>query len=277
MVSLRTLIDCLDVDDDDGQVSVLGHIFGFIRRRVPFDFCAGAPGEVSLLTQVRAVQDPHIHLNVIKVGFDVLPDTTAALERIDYAIYRAREIYAQVPLGVGRVNHYFITAAEADGADVLDDKQEADDLSDEWSVDNGGIDAFIVRNIAASDFIGISPVGGSCQKPSKRDGMVAGEIAQPFREFARTFSHELGHFLGLSHPHGKDDCPDSGSGLCDNLMAQSPCANTCGSGVCASTNLTRVQGAYILGEVELLPPGIAGPLGLLGQPLSAHCSVRDGC
>jgi hypothetical protein len=208
-----------------------------------------------MLQKIQGIQSKHIHLNVIRVGFDLLSDEDLGLEKLDYAIFRIHEIYRPVNLGIGRVEHYFIDSDEADGADNLGSEDEADELSDDWSVDNNGIDAFVVRNISDDDFVGISPVGGDCDKPSKDDGLVAGEIGRTHDEVARTFAHEIGHFLDLPHNHGdKPDCPGTTNG-CNNLMAQTRCANSCGGGVKAAVLLTSSQ----------------------GNKMRDHCSVRNAC
>jgi hypothetical protein len=262
MASVKQIMGCIGRDTSQG-LSVLQHLFGFWRRQVPTDPVATA--EVSVLDQVRGLQGRHLHLNVIAVGWwNTLPTSQqdTAREKIDYAIYRTRNIYAAVNLGVGRVNHYVITQDEADGAHDVGSEGEADELSDDWSVDNNGIDCFVVRTISA-DFVGISPVDGDCDKGGKRDGLVAGAIDRGgvtagFDAFSRTFAHEIGHYLDLQHNHDDGDncanCPGSVA-ACDNLMAQTRCANCCGNGVRAGVLLTSNQGSTMRG----------------------HCTTQSGC
>lgn len=257
MASVKAMMNCVGIDTS-GNVSMLFHFFGFIRQAVPSD-PTGASTQVSVLSQVRAVQGRHIHLNVIRVGFDALTGGATALdtalEKLDYATFRTRIFYNQVNLGVGRVQHWFITAAQSDGKDDLGSEGEADDLIAEWSVPNNGVDAFVVRNISDT-FVGkASDIPGECDKESKDDGVVAGEINRPYDAFARTFAHEIGHHLGLKHNHGgRPDCPGTTNG-CNNLMAQTRCANNCGGGVRVATLLTSSQ----------------------GSKMRSHCSVRSGC
>lgn len=254
MASLKATMSALGISPGG---SVLFKVFGFIRARVPQDPVA-TTASVSLLGQIRNVQQRHIHLNVIRVGFDAISGASAqaqALLDIDYAIYRTRIIYSAVNLGVGRVQHWFIDAAEADGYDDLGSEDEADELIAGWSVQNDGVDAFVVRNISSSSFVGkAADIPGDCDKSSKDDGVVAGEASRSGDNFARTFAHEIGHHLGLSHNHGASpNCPGSTSG-CNNLMAQTRCANSCGGGTRTAVLLSSSQ----------------------GSTMRDHCSVRGG-
>lgn len=250
MASVKSILDCIGVDTG-GSVSILRRMFGFTRARVPPDPDTSVRAEVSVLRLVRDLQGEHIHVNVIRVGFDALSaaDRATAFEKLDYAIYRIRNIYRPVRLGVGRIEHFLIDTADANGRDDLGSEDEADELSDEWTVPGNAIDAFVVRNISDGDFVGISPVGGSCDKDGKDDGLVAGEIGRGFEGFSRTFAHEIGHFLGLEHNHG-DDCPSTTAGQ-NNLMAQTRCAISTRTSVL----LTGSQ----------------------GSTMRDHCSVRGGC
>ena len=253
MASVKSMMSCIGVDTS-GSVSILRHLFGFRRSRVPTDPDNTVTAQVSMLQKLEGLQGKHIHINIIRVGFDLLADVDDGLEKLDYATYRIHNIYRTVNLGIGRVEHYVIDSDDADGADNLGSEDEADELSDDWSVYNDGIDAFVVRNISDDDFVGLSP-HGSCDKPSKDDGLVAGEIGRTYEAVARTFAHEIGHFLGLDHNHGDDpDCPNTTNG-CNNLMAQTRCATSCGSGVRAAVLLTNSQ----------------------GNTMRGHCSVRNAC
>lgn len=250
---------CLGIPAATGNVSVLGDFFGFLRRQVPTDPDPTVTAQVSLLSLMKGAKQKHIHLNIIQVGFDLLAGGATGLdtafETIDYALYRMRNIYGQVSLGVGRVQHWEISSADAAGMDNLGSEDEADELIAAWSVPNDGVDAFVVRNIS-DDFVGkASAIPGVCDKEDSEDGVVAGEIGRTGDDFARTFSHEIGHHLKLKHNHGaKPDCPDTTNG-CNNLMAQTRCANNCGGGTRVAILLTSGQ----------------------GSTMRAHCSVKGAC
>ena len=245
MLSVKDTLDCMGVDTS-GQVSVLGDLFGFFQRRVPPDPVTTVTASVSVKDQLEAMTGRHVHLNMITVGFDTLSasDQQDADDKVDYAVYRTRNIYAQVNLGVGRVEHYAIDADDSNGHDDLGSEGEADDLSDEFSIDNDGIDVFLVRNISDTDFVGISPVPGDCDKGGDDDGLVGGEINRGFEGFSRTVAHEIGHFLNLSHNHGAD-CPTTTAGM-NNLMAQTRCAISTRTSVL----LTNAQGTTMRGRCQ---------------------------
>jgi hypothetical protein len=242
MASLKGILnDCMDINTS-GTVSVLSGMFGFFRGRVPTDPQPGVTASVSVLGQIRNLQERVVHLNVIRVGIDHF--TADEIHKIDYAIYRARKIYSTVNLCVARVEHFDISSAAADGRDDLGSEDEAEDLTQEWTVPNDAVDIFLVDNISDSDFVGISPVGGPCDKDAKgMNGVVGGEVNRDFEGVARTFAHELGHYLGLSHTHDSDNCPTTTAGK-SNLMTQTKCVDSVRDAVV----LTSSQGSTVRGH-----------------------------
>ena len=251
MESVRSIMNCIGVDTS-GRVSLLFHLFGFFRARVPSDPCSSATAQVSLLEHVNSLKGRHVHLNIIRVGIDNF--TSNEIDRIDSAIYRSRDIYRTVNLGVGRIEHYDVLASDANGHDDIGSEAEAEDLTQEWTIPNDGLDVFMVDNISDPDFVGISAVDGPCDKDAAgMNGVIGGEVNRTADGVARTFAHEIGHYLGLQHNHGAD-CPNTAA-ECNNLMAQTRCATSCGGGVCQAVILTAAQ----------------------GNDVSDHCSVQDGC
>lgn len=246
MQSVKAALSCIGMSG--GTRSVLGDLFGFLLRRVPTDPDTTVTASVSLTAHLQGLSGRHLHVNAISVGFDTLSaaDQQTALERIDYGIYRTRNIYRPVSLGIGRVQHWQISAAASGGRDDLGSDDEADDLTDEWTVPNNGIDVFVVRNIS-DDFVGTSPVPGDCDKDDKDDGLIGGEINRGHEPFSRTFAHEIGHFLNLSHNHGADPaCPATTAGQ-NNLMAQTRCAISARNSVL----LTSGQGSTVRGRCQV--------------------------
>lgn len=236
--NVKSVMNCIGVNTS-GTVSVLGNLFGFLRQRVPNDPCETTTAEVSVLNQVNRLKGKHVHLNIIRVGIDNF--TSAEVDKIDYAIYRAHKIFNTRSLGIGRVEHYDVTNAEAGGKADIGSDDEAEDLTHDWTVDNNAIDVFMVDNISA-DFVGLSPVGGPCNKDAKgMNGVLGGEVNRSSSGVARSFVHEIGHYLGLPHKNSSFD----------NIMCQTSKANS----TCDSVLLTSSQGNTIRG----------------------HCFVKNGC
>jgi len=151
MGSLRDIAQCIGVT---GNFSVLHDFYGY----------TAAPQDLSVLTQVRRLQRRHVHMNLIRVGIESF---TAADElEIDGAVQFTRDSYAAVNLGVGHVTRWFITTADANGRDNIGSDGEAEDLTNEWTVDNHALDVFFVLTYAGTT-IGLSRVDGPCDKDAK--------------------------------------------------------------------------------------------------------------
>jgi len=239
VASIRSLAGCIDVS---GGFTILGEFFGFWRRRLPPD-PTGARVAVSLLSQARLLRGEHIHLNVVAVGSDSFTD--AEDQQIDYSLYRIRNIYAAVGVGVGRVRHYGVLAADAGGLDNVTSEDEMEEIAQTWRVDNDGIDVFIpfAMNVPSGGgfLLGLSPVPGPCEE--KDDKGMNGSMVGMFgsEQTSRSFSHEVGHYLGLEHRNGSPT----------NLMCQSGSASS-------------IRNSVVLWASQ-------------GNDMKAHCLCKDNC
>lgn len=244
--SIRALAGCVGIT---GQFSILGDFFGFARGRLPPD-PTGVRVEVSLREQATRLRGEHSHLNIIAVGSDQFTDNDYI--EIDYSIFKLRNVYRPVGVGVGRVQHWVVSTADANGLDTPTTTGDLEDLTQDWTVPNDGIDLFVPHNMSVASnggmILGRSAIDGPCDKDAKgMNGATCGLWGS--EQTARTFAHELGHYLGLSHNHG-DACPTSTAGQ-NNLMAQSRCALSTRNSVL----LTSSQ----------------------GDNMDDHCSIMGGC
>jgi len=193
MRSLREHFRAIGLGDQGG--SVLHGFFGL----------GEAPEKLSLQEQMARVRRVNVlHLNVIRLAFDTVIPRAPLERKIDMAIHRARQIFDQAFIGIGRVSHFIIEDAFAGLYPDIGSDGEADDLCDAYSVDNDGIDTFIVLSYAGNT-VGSSRSPGSCDKDNKggSSGIVV-EVGQTNAEVtAKAYSHELGHFLGYPH-HSSD-------------------------------------------------------------------------
>jgi len=250
MRSVKQFAECIGVDTSV-TVSVLFHLFGFVRARVPEESCSSETAQVSLLEHMESLKGKHIHLNIIRVGIDLF--TSDEIEGIDFGIYHSRRIFRAVNLGIGRVKHYNVASSSVDPDEDLGSFAEARDLINTWTVWNNGLDVFMVENISDPEgWVGYSPyIGGPVDKTEDNTGIIGGRVNRSAEAVARTLAHEIGHYLSLPHNHGDCDdtscCPNTTT-ACNNLMAQTKCATFCGDGVCQAINLTNSQGSDIRGH-----------------------------
>jgi hypothetical protein len=201
------------------KVSVASDLFGYVRGHVP-RMPDGTGAKESLLAWAKLGRGNSFNVNTIFVGPESF--TSTMFDEVDTAIHRMRQIYAPIGVGVKWVWRWHIDAADADGLDVLTDEGEVDDLLSGWAVDNGSIGLFFPAgwNVPDGDggfLLGKSVVDGPC--PDEQSGTKGAKgscagLTGPLTS-SRTTSHEIGHYLGLTH---KQDHPE-------NLMCQTGKAN----------------------------------------------------
>src|SRR5215813_13899471 len=134
MTSLRKIADC---NINKSTFHVVRDFFGYIT---------GAPGQISLLRQMRLLNGHHVHLNLIRVGIEDFTDEDEQV--IDAAVAFTRDTYATVDFGVGDVGRRAISSADAGGFEHINSDDEAEELTHQFAVDNFQIDVFFVRTYA---------------------------------------------------------------------------------------------------------------------------------
>ncbi|HEY2710977.1 MAG TPA: M12 family metallo-peptidase [Chthoniobacterales bacterium] len=232
MTSIRALADCIGLPK---SFSVLSNFLGFFRGTLPPD-PSGTRVTVSLAHQARLLKGPHFNLNVIAVGADNFTDGDRSV--VDFAIFRSRQIYSQVGVGVGRVLHFQVSVAAAHGLDAPTTEGQLEDISNLKVVNNDALDISVpdAMNVSSNGGVtlGLSPEPGPCVEKDQKgmNGSVVGLFSPD--QTARTFSHELGHNFGLGHQNDHHN----------NLMCQSIFANS----IRNSVNLTADQGDTIKGH-----------------------------
>lgn len=255
-ISLRqTAQNCLGVS---GSISVTDHVYGYVFRDSDGSvFGALSSGDTlpgsgeqttrSLKRHLRTISGQALDLVIILVGHQ--PDFSGAFSRsqvakAQYAIQVTRDLYAQVDVGVRRIIWSWISPADAGGYININSPGEAEDLTDDWSGPNGGVDLFLVQSIdnAAGWSSGDD---GPCDKTSKFgfSGAVL-EISGSPRFTGIALGHEVGHFLGLGH-----------ADTIENMMGVDADGDGTGAINSNSTNITGSQGVT----------------------MRTHCSVTEEC
>jgi hypothetical protein len=257
MASIKALAGCAEMDTS-GNFSILGDFFGFRRSRVPVDqgLTGSAKASVSLLQLANDLDDDFVNLNIFKIGSDqFVVDSNPATSLpsndhwhlIDYCIYRIRNIYRTRGVGVGRILHWSVLTANAQGHDNCTSKGEMEDITDTWTANNDGIDTFvpIILNVPSGNgiLLGRSAVNGPCEDKDDKgmNGSVFG-LWTP-EQASRTFAHEVGHYLKLKHKNSVNN----------NLMQQS--GSVPSGNMRTSVNLTSSQ----------------------GNSMKSHCLMNSGC
>jgi hypothetical protein len=203
MASLRQLAACLGLLP---TFSVVRDFFGYASPPPWANAPAqpNLPQSLSLLTQVKRIRQPHFNLNLIRVGTldDGVLDPVDE-ENVDCAVQLARNIYAAIGVGIGRVDRWwYIPRSWETGYDVINDDCEADELIDAYDLPENGIKVFFVTEWYG-DTVG--------RTDGDEDGSVVLLRPKNWLGTGRTLAHELGHMFGLGHENDNTS----------NLMAQS--------------------------------------------------------
>jgi hypothetical protein len=231
-ISLKQVAACIGVP---APLSVLRDFYGYWAGAIPA--VTGGSATLSLKQQLTLLKGPHIHIDVVYVGTTDSDDDAT----VDAAVHVCRTVYATVSLGVGRVKRFAISAVDSNGADVIDSETEKKSLLGAWTAPGNGIDIFMVRDITFDSTVGSAGyIPDKCgDKPASDEDGVIVDIQRPADAVARTFTHELGHFLGLSHTCGETSGTPPCKAPCQktNLMTQTGCKSG------SALDLTSAQGS----------------------------------
>jgi hypothetical protein len=247
--------NCLGVS---GDLSVNTHVYGYVHRLTNGSLFgalstgdtlpgSGEPRTRSLKRHLETISGEATDLVVILVGHEE-DYVSGAVSRdqatkTQYAIQVARDLYAQVGVGIRKITWHRIPLAEAGGYVDIANRDEAQNLTDDFNGPGGGIDVFMVQRIG--DAGGWSNVDGPCDKTSKFDLSGAVLTLAGGRRFTGILlAHEVGHYLGLEHTN-----------TITNVMGADVDGDGIGEFDNNSTVLTSGQGSR----------------------MRAHCSARGPC
>jgi hypothetical protein len=174
VISLRQQAACIGVT---GGFSVVRDLYGYRSEK---------PRDLSLRLQLSLLRNPHVHLDVLLVGADqMLPGNRRLIDR---ALHGAREIFEQVPLGIGRVSYFVLNTDEADGFEILSDKAEAKRLTRRFrGPHDDALDVFFVLEYNEPGKVGLCNIMGCCKGPLR---------FQRSRLIGRPIQGWLGHRAG---------------------------------------------------------------------------------
>jgi hypothetical protein len=231
-----------------GDVSIDADVYGYIHRDLesrlfgaldvgdvlPGSGTADAPTRRSLRRHLETVSGRSVDFVVFLVGHE--PDfsgvvTRSQVAKLQYALQVARDLYAQVDLGIRRVEWGHIPPSLAGNYADIGSVVEAVALTAVFTGRAGAIDLFFVQTMNV--LVGRSPSPGGCDKNDliAFTGIVL--EATGTAQFAGiTVAREAGHYLGLGHE------PDETNLMCGPQLFQERCDPST-----RMTEITSDQGA----------------------------------
>jgi hypothetical protein len=135
--------------------------------------------------------------NIVRVGPFQAGDRAGLAQAADHG----SSIYRQIDLTANRVENNWMMTGDTAPWEVID-SGEADDLFQHASVNNDGVDLFIIRDYTGGTGASFEP--GDCSKGGNHDGVVMdrrydGSGNLYWRGMGQTMAHEFGHYFGLPH------------------------------------------------------------------------------
>jgi hypothetical protein len=225
---MRSLREAASVIGIDGGFSVVGDFLRFLE---------GVPDrDTSLRAHVDGMLGPHLTLNLIRISHEDFTGTD--LQNIDIAIQDARDIYAQVGVGVN-IDHLHIDREDAEDFRVITRESRAKKLLRRFrGPGNRNLDVLLVLVLQIDSFaVGIAAAPDCPTKCKDKDrlGRRGAAVGMNFALYglgifptspqmrARTIlgmalAHEVGHLLlGTDHTADINNLMSASSGGADNL------------------------------------------------------------
>lgn len=189
-----------------GPVSLCRDVLGYNAGRLPIAPASRPRPDFSLSRFMQLLRGPHFHVQLIVAGSDLVTDNDQIV--IDYAVYRLRDIYSTNGIGVGRVSRDLRTAANSNGHATVTTSAQIDSTGHDLTADGAFVPVALPANMNVSTMspdgtvrftLGKSPIAGPCT-PRNRPDMNSAVVDINGQGTGRTLAHEVGHYLGASHP-----------------------------------------------------------------------------
>lgn len=250
-VSLRTLSSALGLPR---RFSVCRDMLGFTESRVPARLSLRRPVPVLSLTRfARLLRGQHFHVRLIVAGSDLL--TANDRDVIDYAVFRLRDVYSTAGIGVGLVTRELRTAANSAGHATVTTNADIIATGSDLTADGDFVPVVLPVNMNVTTTnpdgtvnitLGQSPISGPCS-PRTSNGWRSAVVDINGEGTGRTLAHEVGHYLGASHPNAPGN----------NLMAQTGVVQAAGRDPFVATTVTAADRATMRGHCTIRA-GLAG-------------------
>jgi len=204
VASLRQVFSALN---RRGNVSLCGDILGFSNGRVPAAVNAARPKpKINVNQFVRLLRGKHFHVQLIVTGSDLLSENDKKV--LDYDIFRLRNIYSAAEIGIGIISWDLRTAQDSSGHAVVRTADDITTTGHDITAEGDFVPVVLPADMnvtvvnpdgTVTIALGLSPTSGPCS-PRADSGMNSSVVDFAGEPGGRALAHEVGHYLGASHP-----------------------------------------------------------------------------